>query len=179
MSARLFVGLALPAAARTALAEFRDAAADPDVWRPVPDTSFHVTLAFLGHRPEDDVDRVTAALATVPPHGAPPLRIGAALVLPPRRGRVLAATLEDVDGTLAALQSDVSAALAAGGLYEPETRPFRPHVTVARLRARARAPRAVEVAPAALAFRGGRLTLFRSRLSRDGAAYEPLFARRA
>ncbi len=59
---RLFVALDLPAAARAALARFRDDAADPAVWRLLPEESFHVTLAFLGHRPPEDVDRIAAAL---------------------------------------------------------------------------------------------------------------------
>ena len=47
---RLFVALDPPAAARAALAAFRDRA-DPSVWRPVADESLHVTIVFLGHRP--------------------------------------------------------------------------------------------------------------------------------
>ena len=55
MKLRLFVALDLPAPARAALAAFRAAAADPAIWRPVPDEALHLTLAFLGHRPEADV----------------------------------------------------------------------------------------------------------------------------
>jgi 2'-5' RNA ligase len=70
----------------------------------------------------------------------------------------------------------VSAALAAAGLYEPERRPFRPHATVARLRAGARPPRAAAHldGPEPVAFAGEAVTLYRSRLSRSGARYEPL-----
>ncbi len=46
---------------------------------------------------------------------APPLRLGPALLLPPRRARVLCATVEDLDGELAALQGRVSAGLASAG----------------------------------------------------------------
>ena len=52
---RLFVALEVPPAVREALAAFRDAAADAEVWRPVPAESLHLTLAFLGRRPETDV----------------------------------------------------------------------------------------------------------------------------
>ena len=45
---RLFVALALPPPAVEALTRFRDAAADPAVWRPLAPETFHVTLAFLG-----------------------------------------------------------------------------------------------------------------------------------
>ncbi|MDP9293851.1 MAG: hypothetical protein M3O90_05395, partial [Actinomycetota bacterium] len=90
MSLRLFVALDLPPAARAALAAFRDTAADPAVWRALSDDALHVTLAFLGHRPESDVERAAEVLcgATGP---APRLVLGAALALPPRRPRVLTA----------------------------------------------------------------------------------------
>jgi 2'-5' RNA ligase len=87
---------------------------------------------------------------------------------------VLCVALTDPDGTLAALQRRVSDALAAAGVYEPEARPFRAHVTVARLRPHARAPRDVPVAPEPLEFHATAVTLFASRLSPHGARYEPL-----
>ena len=59
-------------------------------------------------------------------------------------------------------------------MYTPEKRPFRAHATVARLRPRARAPRAVSEAPEPLELAGGPLTLFESRLHPRGARYEPL-----
>ena len=176
---RLFVALDLPGAARAALARFRDAAADPAVWRPLPEASFHVTLAFLGHRPEAEVDRVAAALRGLEPWRPLAAALGDGLLLPPRRARVLTVALADPAGVLGALQAEVSAGLAAAGLYQPEARPFRPHVTVARLRSGARPPRALDAAPEALSFTAGAVTLYRSRLGRGGAVYEPLFARSA
>ena len=170
---RLFVALELPQPARDALVAFRDAAADPDVWRPVAPDALHLTLAFLGRRPATDLVAIDEVLyASV--GAAPRLALGEALLLPPRRARVLCASLEDLDGTLGDLQSRVSAGLAAAGVYTPETRPFRAHATVARLRPRARAPRAVEAAPEPLEFLGEALTLFVSRLHPSGARYEPI-----
>jgi 2'-5' RNA ligase len=170
---RLFVALDLPAAARAALAAFRSAAADPAVWRPLPDDALHLTLAFLGHRPEADVPALVDVLRRVE-SAAPRLVLGEALALPPRRPRVLTAEVLDPDGTLTALQAAVSRDLAAGGLYTPETRPYRPHATVARLRPDARAPRETGSDPVSLEFHGEALTLYQSRLRRDGARYEPL-----
>jgi 2'-5' RNA ligase len=174
---RLFVALDLPAAAREALGRFRDAAADPAVWRPLDEASFHVTLAFLGHRPEEDVPIVAELLAGLPGRGAVPLALGDGLLLPPRRARVLTVALAD-DGALVELQAELSAGLAAAGVYAPEARPFRPHVTVARIRPGSRAPRAVEAAPEPVAFDARDVVLYRSRLARGGAAYEPLVSRR-
>ncbi len=177
MSLRLFVALDLPEAARAALAAFRDEAADPAVWRPVPDVSLHVTLAFLGHRPDEHAGAVAGVLDGLADHPAPTLSLDGALLLPPRRARVLSVALEDAGGALGRLQADVSEALAGAGLYEPEARPFRPHVTVARLRSGARAPRAIAASPGPLAFAAGAVVLYRSRLGRGGAAYEPLAVR--
>lgn len=176
MKLRLFVALDLPEAARAALAAFRAAAADPAIWRPVPDEALHLTLAFLGHRPEGDVERVAEALRSAPTT-APRLTLGRSLALPPRRPRVLTAAIVDHDGTLAELQAWVSGELAARRLYEPEARPFRPHATVARLRPDAQAPREKVPAPAPVTFYGEALTLYQSRLRRDGARYEPLARR--
>jgi len=170
---RLFVALDLPEAARAALAAYRAAAADPAVWRPVPDEALHLTLAFLGHRPPEDVERVAAALRGAP-DAAPRLTLGRSLALPPRRPRVLTAAIVDHDGTLAELQAWVSGELAARGLYEPEARPFRPHATVARLRPDARAPREPVPPPSPVTFYGEAVTLYESKLRRGGTRYEPL-----
>jgi len=170
---RLFVALELPQPARAALVAFRDAAADPSVWRPVAADALHLTLAFLGRRPATDVAVIEPILRAAA-GSAPRLAFAGAALLPPRRARVLCAALEDPDGTLAELQARVSGGLAAAGVYVPEKRPFRAHATVARLRPRARAPRAVEAAPEPLEFDGEALTLFVSRLHPQGARYEPL-----
>jgi 2'-5' RNA ligase len=170
---RLFVALELPQPARDALAAFREAAADPEVWRPVAPDALHLTLAFLGRRPATDIPAIDEVLyASVGP--APRLEFGKALLLPPRRARVLCAAVSDRDGTLATLQGRVSDGLATAGVYTPEKRPFRAHATVARLRPRARAPRTVDAAPEPLEFLGEALTLFVSRLHPSGARYEPL-----
>jgi 2'-5' RNA ligase len=165
---RLFVALDLPEPVRDALAA-AGRTADPDVWRPVVPESLHVTLAFLGARPEADVARITPVVAAETL--APPLALGAVLLLPPRRARVL--TVE-IEGPLGELQARVSAGLEAAGVYTPEKRPFRAHVTIARLRPRVRAPRdaALELEP--IAFAGEAVTLYVSRLHPQGARYEAL-----
>jgi 2'-5' RNA ligase len=170
---RLFVALDLPAPAREALAAFRAAVADPAVWRPVSDEALHLTLAFLGHRPEADVERITAVLQAAPAV-APRLTLGRALGLPMRRPRVLTAAIVDHDGTLADLQAWVSRELAAHDLYAPEAREFRPHATVARLRPDARVAGGKLPGPAPVTFYGEALTLYESKLRRGGARYEPL-----
>jgi 2'-5' RNA ligase len=171
---RLFVALDLPAAAVAALVRFRDAAADPAVWRRLAPETFHVTLAFLGWR--DDAAPAAEVVQRVG-FAAPRLRLGDALLLPPGRPRVLTVAVADPSGGLAALQAEVAGALAAAGAYAPEARPFRPHVTVARLRKGAIAPRVVAAAPDRVTFDGGAVVLFRSHTGPGGAPYEPLASR--
>ena len=170
---RLFVALDLPARPRSALAAFRDGA-DPRVWRPVPDEALHITLVFLGHRPPGVAARVGDVVrATARP--AADLALGGPLLLPPRRARALCAEVEDRSGALGALQARLAGALADAELHEPERRAYRPHATVARLRAGERAPRTPPGGgPEPVAFDGEAVTLYRSLLSRAGASYEPL-----
>jgi 2'-5' RNA ligase len=173
---RLFVALEMPAAARAALAAFRDAAADPQVWRPVPDEKLHLTLAFLGNRPDGDVGVCEQVLRSTVSAPAPRLRLTSPLLLPPRGARVLCADVADEDGRLAEAQAAVSAGLARAAVYVPEKRPFRSHVTVARLQRGARPPRGLSGLPdpEPLEFEGEYVTLFRSQLHPKGSLYEPL-----
>ncbi len=165
---RLFVALDLPHAVRDALAAL---VPDPDVWRPVKPEALHVTLAFLGSRPPSDVELIEPLILPGP---APPLALGSVLLLPPRRARVLTVELEDPTGSLAALQARVSSGLEAAGVYTPEKRPFRAHVTIARLRPRVRPPRTARLDVEPLDFAGRSVTLYVSRLHPSGARYEPL-----
>jgi 2'-5' RNA ligase len=125
---RLFVAADLPAPLREELA----AAAPPRPWRALRPEMLHVTLAFLGELPEDDVAVITAGL--VPEVEVPVCAIGETLFLPPRRPRVCAVRLGDEGGRLKALREGVVSALEALELYERETRRFLPHVTLARAR---------------------------------------------
>ena len=178
---RLFVALELPEQVRAALAAWgAGVAADVHgerALRVLPPESLHVTLCFLGWRDEGHVEAIAALALGAVPVGAPAprLALGAPAWLPRRRPRVLAVDLADDGGALAGLQAQVSDALEAGAGFEPEKRPFRPHVTVARVPRGARVSTRDELAvPAPLQFAGAAVTLYRSRLSRAGAQYEPL-----
>jgi 2'-5' RNA ligase len=177
VSARLFAALELPGAVRAQLGDFGRAAAEHDVaLRAVHDDALHVTLAFLGHRALAEVDPARAALLDAAGGAAAPLlALGAPLWLAPRRPRVLTVPLEDAGDVLAALQARVVEHLAAALGWEPESRPFRPHVTVARVRRGAR-PRTTGLpeAPAGT-FAAPAVVLYRSFLGGGGPArYEPL-----
>jgi 2'-5' RNA ligase len=170
--ARLFVALDLPEDAREELVAWRARALDHADLRLVRPEGLHVTLAFLGHLPEQEIPRIAAAL---PPGAARPrLQALGVKPVPPRQPRLFALDLADEDGRAAAIQSAVSGALEQLGLYEPEKRPFWPHVTLARVRKGGRVKRLELPGPPGDAWGAEALTLYRSRLSREGARYEPV-----
>ena len=177
MSLRLFVALDPPEEARAELAAWRDGVlAGADAWRLVPGEYLHVTLAFLGHRPQEDVAPVIAALDALTLRSAQ-LRPAGLVGVPRRRSRLLALDLRDPSGAAAELQGAVAGALAGAGVFEPEERPFWPHITVARLR-RGAGPGAAPPVERAFppAFRASRVVLYRSVTAPAGARYEPLHA---
>jgi 2'-5' RNA ligase len=139
--------------------------------------SMHVTLCFLGARDAGEIEAIAQALLVVA--GAPPVPLtpGAPLWLPRRRPRVAAVGLTDGEGARgpsAILQSAVATALAQGGWYEPDVRPFLAHVTVARI-GKGGLPRAPELAPPpAVRFTAEAVSLYRSHTGPAGARYEPL-----
>lgn len=136
MPHRLFVAVDLPDAVRTRLARLV-ADAPPGV-RPVRRGQLHLTLHFLG----DCADATLAALAAALPRAAGPaftIDLAGAGVFPPRgRPAVLWAGVAASDA-LVGLHRDVGRVLAACGV-PLESRPWVPHVTLARLAAHA--PRA-------------------------------------
>jgi len=181
--ARLFVALDLPEPARLALIDWRAPllAREPELLRAVAPVALHVTLCFLGQQPVADADALGAAVVrSVGAAEVGALALGEPLWLPRRAPRVLAVAVGDRDGELARLQAALSSALSEGGWYEPEGRPYLPHVTVARVRARGseRAARALGREPLPrvppLAFDGAAVSLYRSWLGGAGARYEPL-----
>lgn len=165
---RLFVALSLPDDVRAALA-----VTGTDALRAVSPDALHVTLAFLGSRPSGDVEPISRVLEAEAGAPAPRLATAGALLLPRGRPRVLAVALDDLDGTLAPLQARIAAGLAEAGVYTPEKRPFRPHITIARVRPRAR-PLGPGVLEPGAPFTAERLTLYRSQLHPTGARYVPV-----
>jgi 2'-5' RNA ligase len=134
--------------------------------------ALHVTLVFLGWQDPGAVDDIAAAALVS--GSAPVLRASGVRPLPPRDPRLFALDLADEGGRAAELQAGVSAALERW--YEPEKRPFWPHVTLARVRrGRRRVPPLPESpAPPGEPFTARALTLYRSTLRPQGAVYEPL-----
>jgi RNA 2',3'-cyclic 3'-phosphodiesterase len=179
--ARLFVALDLPDALREGIVAWgRQELADPAL-RPVAEESLHVTLAFLGQRPEEEIDEIARVVRDC----AAPAPWVELLdpVQRPMRGRARLYALPVLSPGTEALQAGVAQALTGKGFYEPEKRPFWPHVTLARVRPEGRGsrrPAAVANAPGPLPrelsepWVGVRMTLYRSELQPTGARYVPL-----
>jgi 2'-5' RNA ligase len=171
---RLFVALELPEWARTGVGAWAAAELGAiDALRPVRVEGLHVTLCFLG---------ISACCGAVcAGHGPLRLSFGELLALPRRRPRAIAVRVGDEGGHgrragLTELQSSLAGALAAGGWYRPEARPFLAHVTVARVRSGARLDaRALEERANRLptTFTADLVTLFESRTRPGGAVYQP------
>jgi 2'-5' RNA ligase len=171
---RLFVALELPGHVRETLMAWRGDLGRAGELRPVSAESLHATLCFLGWQSASEIDGIGAACGVVAREAAPELSLGDARWLPPRRPRVLAVDLVEPSGAMTRVQAALSQTLAAGGWYEPEKRPYLAHATVARVARGARPPRAPLPPVPTLQFRADRVTLYRSRLLRAGARYEPL-----
>jgi 2'-5' RNA ligase len=179
--ARLFVALDLPDELREGVAAWgAEALVDPAL-RPVAPESLHVTLAFLGQRPEEEIEAIAAVVreGTGP---APWVELLDPEARPPR-GRARLYALPALSPGTEALQAGVAEGLAAAGFYEPEKRPFWPHVTVARVRPEGRGTRRPAIVseppgklPAGLSEARvcRRMTLYRSELQPTGARYVPL-----
>jgi len=125
---RLFCALDLPADARSELVAWA-AGSLGGRGRLMPAENLHVTLAFLGHRPADEVaailEELRAASAVARPAELRPLRY--------RQTRSVGMiVLEDVGDAATALANDLHGRLERLGVYRREGRPWLPHVTVLR-----------------------------------------------
>lgn len=163
---RLFLGLRLPESVLDALERWQGEHLRGG--RIVPREHLHVTLAFLGERPAGELPQVLGALREAAAAAGP-------VVLRVERWRetrsVGMLVLADEQGRAAALAGDVQERLERLGVYRREARPWLPHLTVLRFRARPRLrpplPELGDVVPSDAA-------AFLSRLRPGGAQYEVL-----
>jgi RNA 2',3'-cyclic 3'-phosphodiesterase len=178
---RCFIALVPDAATRDAFAAMPlDVAA-----RRVPIDQLHLTLAFLGSVPQEKGAPLAAALPSVVA-ALPALTIERLEYWPSRAHPRLAVLAFSASDELIALEARVRALVAGFGLPIDDHRPFRPHVTLARL---SRDAKPIVSTPHAGERRRLRsegadadqepsrfdaLTLYSSTLARRGARYRPL-----
>ncbi len=166
---RLFCALRLPSETAEHLAAWQHEAfaGVPEIRLLLPD-HLHVTLAFLGHRPVEELDAILGALREAAARAEPAL-----LSLRGYRETrsVGMLTFDDEGGRATALAADLHERLAALGVYEPERRKWLPHVTVLRFRRR---PGLRPVLPELEPFVPSDAAAFLSQLRPSGAQYEVL-----
>jgi RNA 2',3'-cyclic 3'-phosphodiesterase len=148
----------------------------------VRETKLHLTLKFLGEQPEERVADIRTALAAVTArHRELVMTIGGVGAFPNfRRARVVWMGVEQ-DPRLELLHHDVEIACEQLG-FEVDGRPFRPHLTLARVRhplPAERLPQFVRRARRAdyttdVLVRS--IDLMQSELSATGSAYTTLFS---
>jgi 2'-5' RNA ligase len=164
---RLFCALTLPDETLDALLRWQreDLASEA---RALGRDHLHITLAFLGHRPAEEVEPIAQALRES-------AVAASQIVLSPRRYRetrsVGMLVLDDEEGRAAALAGDLHDRLGRLGVYEREKRPWLPHVTVLRFK---RPPHLAPPPPDLAAFGPSDAALYHSVLRSGGAQYEVL-----
>ena len=163
---RLFCALRLPDDVLTGLERWQ--AEHLREGRIVPRAHLHLTLAFLGRRPATELPAITTALAEAAGDAGD-------VVFTPKRYRetrsVGMLVLDESTGEAARLAERLFGRLESLGVYEREQRPWLPHVTVLRFRAR---PKLEPPTPELGTFSPSDAAVYISRLRPSGAQYDVL-----
>ena len=136
--------------------------------RAVPREHLHVTLAFLGLRPAGELEAIVDELREAVA-GAGEIRLTPIRYRETRSVGML--VLEDEGGRAALLAGDLQERLERIEVYRRESRPWLPHLTVARWRER---PRLQPEPPPRRTFVPSDAAAYLSRLHPSGARYEVL-----
>jgi len=179
---RSFIAVELPDELRQTLSRLETqlkSAAPPGIkW--VDPHSIHLTLKFLGDIAVDRVEEISGAIAQATA-GVPPfhLAIKDLGVFPNlRRPQVAWVGLSGETEKLGQLQKQIESCLARLG-FAAESRPFTPHLTIARLRNQVSPQERQKFGQliASTSFKAAcivlvdTISLMRSRLTREGAVY--------
>ena len=166
---RLFLALRLPDDVLDVVTAWQPHALSGPRLRALPREHLHVTLAFLGHRPAEELPAILGELrAAAGDARRPVLR-----VVGYRETRSVGMLVLDDDGRHAIrLAGDIHDRLEALGVYRRERRPWLPHLTVVRFRERPRLR--PELSGLGEAFSPSEAAAYLSRLHPSGARYEVL-----
>ena len=162
---RLFCGFPLPDGVLDGIVQWQS---EQLGGRVVPRENLHVTLAFLGSRPREEllavVDALRAAAKGAPAPTFEPVRY--------RETRSVGMlVLSDENGRATRIAEQLQERLEAIGVYRREQRPWLPHLTVVRFRER---PRARPPLPDLGVFGPSDAAVYHSALRPDGAQYRVL-----
>jgi 2'-5' RNA ligase len=161
---RLFCALRLPETVLDELERWGKAELDERI---VARANLHVTTAFLGHRPIDELADILAATRAAAAGAATPIRFEPVRYRETRSVGML--VLGDEERRATRLAEDVSGRLEALGVYRRERREWLPHVTVVRFR---RPPRLRPPLPSLGTFSPSDAAVYHSVLRSTGAQYE-------
>jgi 2'-5' RNA ligase len=162
--ARLFCALRLPDAVLDGLSAWQDEHVQKG--RAVTRANLHVTLAFLGHRPVEELEGILEATRDAAA-AARPIRLEPVRYRETRSVGML--VLADEGGAATAVAEDVHGRLEALGVYRREARQWLPHLTVVRFRER---PRLRPPLPELGRFSPSDAAVYHSVLRSTGAQYE-------
>jgi len=170
---RLFVAVPLPEEVLSTVRCAQEALPSVSGLRLLRTEQLHVTLAFIGQANEGKARAAKEVIGGLSSNLGGEGVLGGFLFLPSvRRARVVALAIDDAGGDFAAVFERVMCGLEAAEVMKREKRPFRPHLTIARLRN----PGLVEPKSecAEVAYRIGSVCLYRSELKPEGAQYTVL-----
>jgi RNA 2',3'-cyclic 3'-phosphodiesterase len=175
---RLFAALPIAEPARGEIAKLLARLREPG-WplRLVHEYGLHLTMKFFGEVPSGRLEVIEEAVrAAVPGTGALQLQLGDVGAFPSEhRPRIIWVGLDAPPG-LELLQDRLERRAEAIG-FPPEGAPFRPHVTLARVREGHRLPagalRSLVGQYDSVGFLVSELVLYESVLGRGGPHYEP------
>jgi 2'-5' RNA ligase len=177
---RTFIAIEIPEQVKTELArlqsDLRRVQADVSWTKP---ENIHLTLRFLGEVEEKKLEALKRVCAESAAEFAPfVLALKGAGVFPNfRQPRVLWAGLAGETETAARLQRRLEEGLVSLG-FAPEDKPFKPHLTVGRVKSGKNARQVAALAEIAelpaLSFEVGEIVLMKSELHTAGARYTPL-----
>ncbi|MFH0915591.1 MAG: RNA 2',3'-cyclic phosphodiesterase [bacterium] len=133
----------------------------------------HVTLAFIGEVDEAKGAAARAVVDSLPADMGGEGVVGRFLLLPSAtKARVVTLEVADDQGVFAGLFAQVMGGLEAARVMEREKRPFRPHLTIARLRTPGPVQPRSENGQARFAVES--VCLYKSELKREGAVHTVL-----
>lgn len=170
---RLFLGVPVAEDVRGALREHLRGVELPG--RAVPPGNWHLTLRFLGDTPPEALARLREALEAEEMGSRAAVTFGGLGAFPrPARASVLWLGVEEGADALRALAERAEAAARRAG-WAAETRPFTPHLTLARIQPPRDVREIVErVPPFPERMAVDAVVLFRSHLGGGPARYEEM-----
>ena len=172
---RLFIAIALEQKAHEAIENILSPLKKQDTnsdlkWMPIE--NIHLTLRFLGDVPETDIKRLIVALTkTIQPLPSFTLTLNRLMHFPPEKQRILGLSVILTDA-LARLYQQIEKTVTEFG-FEPEPRPFLPHLTLARARKKP-IPALPDDIHIEQEQKVKKVTLFESKLNKQGSEYHVL-----